>query len=123
MLLDTCILIDVLRGRKQAAAFIDALDEPPALSAVTLTELFAGVRGRDEEAAIRNLADVSNVLPVDRAVAELAGHYLKSFMRSHGVDPLDAIIAATAHEHGLKLVTLNIKHFPMFPGLERPYSI
>ena len=33
----------------------------------------------------------------------------------------DAVIAATAMHHGLELVTLNLKHFPMFPDLQRPY--
>jgi len=32
-----------------------------------------------------------------------------------------AYIAATAEHHGLKLATLNVKHFPMFPKLKRAY--
>ena len=36
---------------------------------------------------------------------------------------MDALIAATAKAHGLPLATLNIKHFPMFDGLTRPYPI
>jgi hypothetical protein len=31
------------------------------------------------------------------------------------------VIAATAKELGADLVTLNVKHFPMFPGLRAPY--
>ena len=34
---------------------------------------------------------------------------------------MDAIIAATAEHHGLRLATLNVKHFPMFPKLKRAY--
>ena len=40
---------------------------------------------------------------------------------SHGIDIPDAIIAATAEHHGLRLATLNVKHFPMFPKLKRAY--
>jgi predicted nucleic acid-binding protein len=43
------------------------------------------------------------------------------FAPSHGLDDVDAIIAATAEHHGLRLATLNVKHFPMFPKLKRAY--
>jgi len=33
----------------------------------------------------------------------------------------DALLAATAHCHGLELRTLNVKHYPMFPGMQPPY--
>jgi predicted nucleic acid-binding protein len=40
---------------------------------------------------------------------------------SHGIDIPDAIIAATAEHHGLKLATLNVRHFPMFRKLKPAY--
>ena len=54
----------------------------------------------------------------------VAGHVDSLFERhgsSHAVEIPDAIIAATAEHHGLKLATLNVKHFPMFPKLKRAY--
>jgi predicted nucleic acid-binding protein len=33
----------------------------------------------------------------------------------------DYLIAATALTEGLKLATLNTRHYPMFPGLSRPF--
>lgn len=53
-------------------------------------------------------------------VAERAAELLRRCKASHGMDTVDAVIAATAQVHGLELVTLNLKHFPMFPGLARP---
>lgn len=46
---------------------------------------------------------------------------MRHFAPSHGLDDLDAIIAATAEHHGLELATLNTKHFPMFRRLKRAY--
>jgi predicted nucleic acid-binding protein len=53
-----------------------------------------------------------NFLPVDDRIADLAGKLI-----AHGKlagaepEPADALIAATARVHGLKVATLNRKHF------------
>jgi predicted nucleic acid-binding protein len=39
----------------------------------------------------------------------------------HGIDGADLAIAATAILTGAELLTLNVRHFPMFPTLRRPY--
>ena len=46
---------------------------------------------------------------------------MRHFHKSHGIDIPDALIAATAEHHELRLATLNVKHFPMFPKLRRAY--
>ena len=57
----------------------------------------------------------------DRAIAARAGVFVRLYGGSHSIDDPDAIIAATAEHHGLRLATLNVKHFPMFPKLKRAY--
>lgn len=54
-LLDTNILIDVLRNRREAVEYFTELSFP-SVSAITVAELFAGVRS-DEEAIVRNFED------------------------------------------------------------------
>ncbi len=80
-------------------------------SVVTRCELFAG-RGTDEE-AVRLLLTPFPELPVDRAVAERAGR----LRRETGVHTPDALIAATALEHRLTLVTRNVRDFERVHGL------
>jgi predicted nucleic acid-binding protein len=121
-LLDTCILIDVLRGREAAVAFVGGLKSTPAISAITATELIAGARGKVEEEAIDRILATYEIAEIDLEIARLAGDYVRDFGRSHGVDPIDALIAATAKTRELDLATLNIKHFPMFKGLKRAYA-
>lgn len=121
MLLDTCIVIDVLRGREAALSFIDQLTDAPALSVITATELIVGVRKVRERRRIERLFAVYSIHDISLEIASLAGDYVRQYGPSHGVDPIDAHIAATAKIGGYELATLNIKHFPMFKGLKRPY--
>lgn len=121
MLLDTCIVIDLLRGRKEALAFIIGLRTAPSLSAVTAAELIAGVRNARERREIERLLQLYVIQDIELEIASLAGDYVRQYGPSHGVDPIDALIAATAKTRNLDLATLNLKHFPMFKGLKRPY--
>jgi hypothetical protein len=121
VLLDTCIVIDVLRGQSAALAFVNGLSDTPSLSAISATELLAGVRNRRERGRIEQLLSVYVVHDIGLEIASLAGDYIREYGPGHGTDPIDALIAATAKLRNLELVTLNLKHFPMFKGLKRPY--
>lgn len=123
MLLDTCIVIDVLRGREAALSFIERLTDPPALSVITATELIAAIRNVRERRRIERLLEVYSIHDIGLEIASLAGDYVRQYGPSHGVDPIDALIAATAKTGGFELATLNLKHFPMFKGLTRPYRL
>jgi predicted nucleic acid-binding protein len=121
VLIDSCIVIDFLRRKPTALAFIGDLGAVPALSVVSVAELRAGQRGVLETSLIDGLLANSRVLPVERDIAEQAGEFMQRFRKSHRLDIADALIAATAAHHGLDLATLNLKHFPMFPHLAAPY--
>ena len=84
-------------------------------------ELVAGCRTATERRQIDGLLSNYSVREIGRDIANLAGEYIRRYGPSHGTDAIDALIAATAKLHGVGLVTLNLKHFPMFPGLTRPY--
>jgi predicted nucleic acid-binding protein len=121
VLLDTCIMIDVLRGKAVAFDFVSSLENAPALSAVTVTELVAGCRNIRERRDIDRLLSHYILHDINRDVAALAGDYVRRYGPSHGTDPIDALIAATAKTLSLPLATLNVKHFPMLAGLTQPY--
>ncbi|MBC8083188.1 MAG: type II toxin-antitoxin system VapC family toxin [Hymenobacter sp.] len=121
-LLDTDVLIDFLRGRAEAAAFLDSLIEPPFISVITVAELYAGVREGAERAALQQLISAANVLPLDEAVATAGGLWRRQYGRSHNVGLNDALIAATAENCQATLATLNVKHFPMLATVLSPYQ-
>ena len=75
-------------------------------------EILSGAR-KGEDETIRSLFDILTSVDVDLAIADGAGEYLMNFRKSHALSIGDAVIAATAKEMGMKLVTRNIKHYPM----------
>jgi predicted nucleic acid-binding protein len=120
-LVDTNVIIDFLKRRSEAIAFINTLRGKPAVSVASVMELYSWALSRTEETKIERLLAGSQLLPVSTEIARAAGQHVKHYRRSHGLDDLDALIAATAEHHGLALATRNVKHFPMFPKLKAPY--
>ncbi len=115
-LVDADVLIEALRGDREIAARVDAAAGvgPRLLSVLTAAELRAGARG-DEESVDRLLSDFEP-LSLELSTAEHAGRLRRRFGASHDTDLVDAVLAATALERSLALVTNNRRHFPM-PGL------
>jgi len=107
LLVDSDIFIDHLRG----AARLVLEDARIHYSVVTRGELFTG-RGA-EERRIGRLLEPFVELPVNRGVAERAGR----LRRERGLRVADALIAATALEGGLELVTRNVRDFEAVKGL------
>ena len=121
LLLDTDVIIDYLRGRRQAIDFIESLDEPPSVSAIVVAELYAGVRDGEERNRLEGLLNVTSIIPVDRRTAIEGGLLRRQYGKSHSTGLDDALIAATVDEAGGTLATLNDKHFPMLKNLLVPY--
>jgi predicted nucleic acid-binding protein len=122
-LLDTSILIDHLRGRAEATEVLlsAAKDSTPMVSVLTRVEIEGGMRS-DERHGVRRLFDVLDLVPVTDEIARDAGALLRRYRQSHpGIDLVDFVIAATARVTGARLVTLNVRHFPMFKQLRAPY--
>lgn len=120
-LLDTCIIIDFLRRKPEANAFVRSLGHIPFLSTITVAELYAGVRDGDERRRLDNLVHAFRTVPVTEDIGRRGGLHRRRYSGSHGVDLADAIIAATAEDLNADLVTLNKKHFPMISRLTVPY--
>ncbi|MGE5584745.1 MAG: type II toxin-antitoxin system VapC family toxin [Bacillota bacterium] len=118
--LDTCILVDHLRGYPEAREWLgNAVHESQALdlacSAITLAELIAGLprtSGQGQE-AVEGLVSLMKVIPVGEDIARRAGAYVREWGASHGVGVADALVAATATHLGVPLVTRDKRHFPM----------
>ena len=112
ILVDTDVLINFLRGKQQAKEFLLAQLESDLLcSAITVAEIYAGMRAHEEEQT-KDLLDNLEVVPVTRAIAEKAGSY-KGEIKSHALELDDCLIAATAHFHKATLATGNDRHYPM----------
>ena len=119
-LFDTDVLIEHLKGNQAATTLLleVSADGHAACSVLTRFELLAGMRS-NERSEIRGLLDSLNNIEASVDIATRAGEWARTYRRSHeGISAIDYFIAATAEIHGADLLTLNVKHFPMFPELE-----
>lgn len=119
MLVDTDVLIWHLRGYPKATQRLDQLDKL-TISAVTWLELLQGMRNRAELVAVqKSLAQrKAERLPITPTITERAIALMESLALSHGMQMGDALIAATALEHNLTVLTANAKHFGSVDGLK-----
>ena len=124
VLVDSSVLIDHLRGDTRAVNLLKTLFAENGrvwAATPTRTEILAGVRDRE----LTGVADVFALLSwvdIGVAIADAAGELARQFRRSHStIDTTDYLIAAAAASIGARLVTLNVRHFPMFEGLEPAY--
>ena len=123
-LLDTSILVDILRGYKPTRDWVDSI--PPTdrfVSVITAAELLAGCRNQTEQRAVERELALYAMLWLDEGASQAALEWYRRFHLSHGIGFLDCLIAATAVQRGLRLATLNLKHFAPLTNVhaERPH--
>jgi predicted nucleic acid-binding protein len=122
-LVDTSVLIDYLRGNAGAGDLLERERAADVLHAseITRIEVLAGMRPAEEDDT-RVLLSTLVWHPVDAEIAEEAGALGRQWLPSHHtIDSADLAIAATAIRTGARLLTRNVRHFPMFSDLEAPY--
>ena len=105
VLFDTDVFVDHLRGARRLP------DSSGYYSVITRAELFAG--DEEDEPAVRALLALHTEIPVDANIAERAGR----LRRASTIRMPDALLAATALEHGLELMTRNRRDFERIRGL------
>ena len=107
ILLDSVILIDHFNGIPAATDYLRQVVERARVSAITRAEVLVGFDEAGVSAA-RQLLDGFLTVPIDAAVADLA----VELRRAKRWRLPDALQAAVAIHHGLKMATRNEKDFP-----------
>ena len=121
LLLDTDVLIDFLRGQPQAVQLLEDTDCEFHVSAVSVAELYVGVRDGREREVLDQLMGLLRTIEISTEIARQAGLWRREYGKSHGTGIIDALIAACADASQIPLATLNVKHFPMLPRVSAPY--
>jgi predicted nucleic acid-binding protein len=126
ILLDSDIMIDLLRQYPLAMSWFDSLpdEEELALPGFVVMELIQGCRNKTEQKKIESeLATYTVIWPspetCDTALTVFAQQYLQ-----HNFGILDALIGQMAIALNLPLYTFNQKHYAAIPGLKtvQPYK-
>jgi predicted nucleic acid-binding protein len=118
MLVDSDVLIWFLRGHLGAVKRLNQLPKL-SISAVTYMELVQGMRNKQELQALqRTIKDYQwEILLLDQTISPVAMNYVETYFHSHSLRLADALIAATAVQHGLTVLTANSKHYQMIERL------
>jgi predicted nucleic acid-binding protein len=125
-LIDSDVLIAHLRGHHAARTWLRRERQtsgPLAVSVVTVVEVGGGMRSPERREVARLFATM-HLIAVTERIAWRAAELMRLHRRAHsGIGLGDYLIAATADVEGLALATLNVRHYPMFPGLAVPFAL
>jgi predicted nucleic acid-binding protein len=122
-LIDSDVLIDILDGDDQAIDFLLRARRSDAILSVTpvRTEVLGGLQIDQVRSAMRLLGLVQ-WLDVTVELADVAAGLTRRHRPAHsGIGLVDYLLAAAAIEVDGIVATRNVRHFPMFPGLQPPY--
>ena len=125
ILLDSDVMIDLLRGYPPATNWFVLLDDDEILSlpGFVVMELIQGCKNKTEQDRLKHyLGHYEIVWPssesCDKSLKIFAQYHL-----SHNAGMIDVLIAQTAVALAAPLCTFNKKHYQFIPGLEtvQPY--
>jgi len=119
MIFDTDILIWVQRGNEKAAKFIEK-DEDRYLSIQSYMELLQGAKNKTQHKYVKDfICEFEfSILPFSQNIGHRALIYVEEYSLSSNMRAGDAIIAATAVENNMVLVSSNVKHFKAVRDLQ-----
>lgn len=124
MIVDTTILIDILRGHAPAQEKLKTLEQqhiPLQTTSISVFELFQDMQqlSAEKQEKIKNLISALQIISFDEIAAEEAG-ILRAKLQQEGniLDPEDCMIAGIALTHHETLLTRNTKHFSRITGLK-----
>jgi len=115
LVLDSTVLIDALRGRRvvEQVRRMRRAGVEPWVSAVSVEEIWRGLR-TEEEAAANRLVQALRLAPLGVSEAQLAGRWRREHAeRGVTLHQADCLIAASAVGVGAALATANVSDFPM----------
>jgi predicted nucleic acid-binding protein len=119
MIFDTDIFIWAQRGNEKATELMEKSEER-CLSVQTFMELLQCAKNKKHHKYIKDFLTSFDffVLPFTENIGHRASIYIEEYTLASGLRSGDAIIAATAVENNLPLVTSNVKHFKMIKKLK-----
>ncbi len=111
ILLDTNVLIEILKNNQQTLQHVSSLTSPLAISAITAMELIVGARNKKEAQLLHQFIARFEMIHLEPAISILAFKLIGRYSKSHALDIPGALIGATAIDKQAQLLTYNHKDF------------
>jgi predicted nucleic acid-binding protein len=119
VVLDTDVLIEILRGADQARAWLASrASNVIGIPIFVRMEILLGARDKREQQALAEDLARYTILHLETGDSQKAQHWFEQFHLRHGVGILDCFIATFPVRLHKPFYTFNLKHFRIIPGLE-----
>ena len=118
IVLDTNILIEILKGNQTIITKVELLKETLCISSITVMELYYGALNKAELFQLKKFISLFSVIQVCENISTISTELIFEYSKSHNLAIPDSLIASTAISFNAKLYTLNIKDFRYIDGLE-----
>jgi len=125
LVLDSDVLIEILRGRPDAGQWLNGLgSQTVGISVLTRMEIIQGARNRQEQTTLIAQLNRYELVLLDTGDAIQALRWFETYRLSHGVGIMDCLIAASALRSGKPFYTFNVKHYRAFSAVnaQEPYN-
>ena len=118
-LLDTCILIDYLRGEPSVYdLLVKNKKDCISISTVTMMELIIGALNKREVNYIQKAFNKIDLIYIDEDISKMAEDFILKYSKSHNMQIDDALIAATSIMKDMTLITYNVADFRYIPDIK-----
>lgn len=115
--LDTNVLIEILKNNQEAIVQVESLPPPLFISVITAMELIYGALNKQELKKIQQFLSLFTIIQLNEKISQRAFSLIAKFAKSHTLDIPDALIAASCLENNKVLFTYNLKDFRFIPNL------
>ncbi len=118
ILLDTNILIEILKGDEQTIAKVQSFTQDICISSISAMELYYGALNKAELNKLEKFVSLFNVIHLNENISKRSTMLIKIYAKSHNLDIPDSLIATTSLEKKYKLFTYNLKDFKYIEGIK-----
>ncbi len=118
ILVDTDILIKLFRGDKKIKILMDTHEGSLAVSIVTYFELLTGLKTKQRIIDLNKQMRAYEVIHLSELISKKSLSIFQKYITTHHLFPADTLIAATAIENGLHLLTDNAQDFAFIKELQ-----
>ena len=117
IVLDTNILIEVLKGNQVIVQQLENANYSYCISAITAMELYYGALNKAELFSLKKFIKLFEVIELNENISTISTELIFEYAKSHNLTIPDSLIASTAISENTKLYTLNLKDFKYIDGL------
>tara|TARA_R110001583_G_C5528085_1_gene398286 strand:- start:76 stop:462 length:387 start_codon:yes stop_codon:yes gene_type:complete len=117
MVLDTNVLIEILKNNQQTIKQVESLSPPLFVSVISAMELIYGALNNQELKKLQQFLSLFTIIQLNEKVSQQAFSLITKYAKSHTLDIPDALIAASCLDNNKTLFTYNRKDFHFIPKL------